>query len=145
MQRPESSTLTLTWHASLYVPWIILLACQVRVTVGDLARSLLFCLCDVFRALIYLPCVLVVCIPRSRNYFRSAVQVFIPFADLSLLCVVDVATGVRATRSVAHSEHRFPAILPPKEGCRKPVLGVWISGYSYIIRFRCSSLCACTV
>ena len=87
MQRPESSTLTLTWHAGLYVPWIILLACQVRVTVGQLARSLLFCLCDVFRALIYLPCVLVVCVPRSHNCFRSAVRVFIPFADLSF-CVL---------------------------------------------------------
>ena len=27
--------------------------------------------------------------------------------------------------SWAHSEHRFPAPSSLKEGCRKPVLGVW--------------------
>ena len=39
-------------------------------------------------------------------------------------------TGVLLVcRTEAHSEHRFPA--PSKEGCRKPVLGVWDGGLEF--------------
>ena len=48
--------------------------------------------------------------------------------DVKVTCVTHtgLVCGV-ASRSQAHSEHRFPAPFS-KEGCRKPVLGVWLTG-----------------
>ena len=36
--------------------------------------------------------------------------------------IVIIMRGTAYARNCIHSDHRFPA---PKEGCRKPVLGVW--------------------
>ena len=40
-------------------------------------------------------------------------------ASMPVACVVNI-------ESDTHSEHRFPAPSSLKEGCRKPVLGVWV-------------------
>ena len=39
---------------------------------------------------------------------------------------------------IPHSEHRFRRLSPLKEGCGKPVLGVWADTYDYV---RAWTLC----